>query len=93
MPALDPGERALVSTLAAHESWAQTPDRSARTAAARSAFDKRFLDQVDPDRVLPEDERNRRAASARKAYFARLTLKSIQARRVKKAAPSTSDGA
>lgn len=88
MPARSPGERALVSTVAAHDSWARTPDRSARTAPARTAFDRRFLDQVDPDRVLSEDERNRRAASARKAYFARLTLKSIQARRAKSGRPA-----
>ena len=95
MPAADPGERVLVSTLAAHTSWARTPDRPARTAPARAAFDERFLNVVDPKRELSEDERKRRAASARKAYFARLTLKSIQARRAKagKTTPSASDGA
>jgi hypothetical protein len=44
------------------------------TAPARAAFMKRFLDEVDPDRVLPEPERLRRAASARKAYFTRLAF-------------------
>jgi hypothetical protein len=86
-------DRPLISRLAAHESWARTPDRSARTEPARTAFDQRFLDQVDPDRVLPEAERNRRAASARKAYFARLTLASIKARRARKAAPTAPDAA
>jgi hypothetical protein len=50
------------------------------TAKARAAFLERFVDQVDPDRRLSERERLRRAESARKAYFARLALKSAQAR-------------
>jgi hypothetical protein len=44
------------------------------TAPARAAFLKRFLDEVDPDRVLPEPERLRRAAAARKGYFTRLAF-------------------
>ncbi len=51
------------------------------TAAAREKFLTRFLDEVDPDRTLPEAERLRRAESARKAYFATLALKSARARR------------
>jgi hypothetical protein len=41
----------------------------------------RFIDQVDPDRTLPEAERLRRAEHARSAYFTGLALKSAQARR------------
>jgi hypothetical protein len=41
----------------------------------------RFEDQVDPHRVLPNAERQRRAEQAKKAYFTRLALKSVQARR------------
>ncbi len=77
---LSPSQRALQARLAAHASWARTPDASARTAPARHRFDERFLDEVDPDRTLPEVERQRRAASAKKAYFARLALKSSKAR-------------
>ncbi len=40
-----------------------------------------FYDQVDPDRALAEDERERRATAARKAYFARLGAKSADVRR------------
>ena len=36
---------------------------------------------VDPDGVLPVEERLRRAEMARKAYFTRLALKSAQVRR------------
>ncbi|WP_028655965.1 hypothetical protein [Nocardioides sp. J54] len=63
--------------LGAHLSWANTSDRSKRTAPARAAFEQRFLDQADGDPV--------RAAHLRKAYFARLALTSAQARRAKKA--------
>jgi len=50
------------------------------TRPAREAFDRRFIDQVDPDRVLPEAERERRAQAARRAYFAALAFKSARAR-------------
>lgn len=79
-------ERSLQGQVAAHTSWAQTSDRSARTAPARKAFRDRFEDQVDPERKLAPDERARRAAHARKAFYAGLALKSAQARRAKKAA-------
>lgn len=81
MPATDPRERALQARVAAFDSWAKTGDRTARTAPARRAFDDRFLDQVDPDRTLPEAERAIRAESARRAYFARMALLSAKARR------------
>lgn len=51
------------------------------SAPARAAFDRKFLDQVDPDRVLPEDERARRASAARRAYFLTLAAKSVDSRR------------
>lgn len=74
-------ERRLAAQIAAHESWAHTSDRSARTAPARAALLARFEAQVDPDGALPPDERARRAEHARKAYFQRLALKSARARR------------
>lgn len=74
-------QRTLTAQLAAHIRWARTPDRTAATAPARAAFDARFEREVDPERVLPSAERERRAAHARKAYFARLALRSAQRRR------------
>ena len=74
-------ERKLIAQIAAHESWAKTDDRTARTHAARSAFLKRFEDEVDPAGRLDPAERAKRAEHARKAYFARLALKSAKARR------------
>jgi hypothetical protein len=73
VPSKSPEERSLVSRIGAYEKWANTADRSAATQAARRAFDKRFEQYPDPE-------------AARKAYFARLALKSAKARR-KAAAP------
>jgi hypothetical protein len=74
-------ERSLRGQIAAHESWARTENRSARTAPARRAALDKFEREVDPDETLAPAERARRAEHARKAYFARLALKSAQARR------------
>jgi hypothetical protein len=79
--------RSLRSQIAAHESWARTPDRSARTANARQAMLEKFEHQVDPDQKLTPAERALRAEHARKAHFKRMALKSAQARR-RRAEPS-----
>jgi hypothetical protein len=50
------------------------------TQPARAAFLARFVEQVDPDRLLPEAERTRRAEAARHAYFARLAYLSASSR-------------
>jgi hypothetical protein len=78
--------RSLRARIGAHASHA-THDSTSLTEAARATCLARFLDEVDPNRVLSEDERNRRAGHARRAYFARLAMKSAQAR-AKKRAPS-----
>jgi hypothetical protein len=82
--AKDPADRSSIARLAAHSRWAKEEDRSAATQAARDGLQRRFEDQVDPDRSLPADERAKRAESARRAHFQRLALKSAQARRAKK---------
>jgi hypothetical protein len=68
-----PSERRLAAQAAAHTSWAKAANRTARTGPGRAALDKKFLDAADGDPV--------RAASFKKAYFARLALKSAQSRR------------
>lgn len=78
---LTPTERSIRSTVGAHISWANTENRTARTEPGRRAFNDRFLTEVDPEGVLPEAERAKRAANARKAYFAQLALKSAKSRR------------
>jgi hypothetical protein len=79
-------DRSSIARLAAHSRWAKEEDRSAATQAARDGLQRRFEDQVDPDRTLPADERAKRADSARRAHFQRLALKSAQARRAKRTA-------
>lgn len=73
MPARSPQERVLLGRIGAYTSWARTADRTARTAPARAALEAKFLAEADGD--------PRRAEAMRKAYFARLALKSAQARR------------
>ena len=73
MPAPTSAERTLAARVAAESSWANTTDRSARTAPGRAALDQTFLDKADGDPV--------RAAHLRRAHYARLALASAQARR------------
>lgn len=58
---LSPAERSLRSQIAAHDSWANTDDRTARTANARKAMLDKFEREVDPDGVLTPIERAKRA--------------------------------
>lgn len=81
MSAAEPTHRRLQATVAAHRSWANTSDPTARTAPARKAFLDRFEREVDPSGELPSAERARRADHARTAYFTSLALKSARARR------------
>ncbi|GLZ47973.1 hypothetical protein Acsp06_41580 [Actinomycetospora sp. NBRC 106375] len=74
-------ERRLIAQVAAHTSWSNTPDRSARTAPARDALMASFERQVDPEGTLPAAERAQRAEHLRKAHFARLALRSAAVRR------------
>ena len=68
-----PAERKLAAQIAANMSWANTTDRSARTAKARASLNAKFLEAAGGDGV--------RAEHLRKAYFQRLSLKSAVARR------------
>lgn len=79
---LTPAERSLRARAAAYRLHSLYDSRQL-TANARAAFQDRFTRQVDPDRVLPEAERQRRAEHARKAYFADLAAKSARARRLR----------
>jgi len=85
---LTPDQRSLRARLASHVPWANTVDRAARTAAARQAAHDRFERLVDPDGVLPPEERAQRAAHARRAHFIRMALRSAQVRRAHRAIPS-----
>ena len=80
MPDLSQSQRSMRARIGAHALHA-THDSRELTAPARAAFLARFEAEVDPDGVLPEAERRRRAEHARKAYFAKLALASARARR------------
>jgi hypothetical protein len=75
-----PAERSLRARAAAYRLHSLYDSRQL-TANARAAFQDRFAKQVDPDGILPEAERQRRAECARKAYYAALAAKSARARR------------
>ena len=82
-PGESPAERALRARAAAYHLHSQYDSREL-TRKAREAFSSRFEREVDPEGLLPEAERLRRAACARKAYFASLAAKSAKARRVRR---------
>lgn len=77
---LTPSERTIRARIAAYSLHAAG---GTTTAAASAAFRQRFEDEVDPDRVLPEAVRARRAEQARRAFYQRLALKSAKARRLR----------
>ena len=79
-PRFDPNLMALRGRIGAHVSHARHDPRDT-TANARRAFQNAFLEAADPDHVLPEAERARRADHLRRAHYARLALKSAEARR------------
>jgi hypothetical protein len=89
---LSPGEQSLRGRLAAHVLHARRDPRET-TANARAAFLERFEREVDPDGVLDPSERRRRAEHARRAYFVRLSLAAVEARRARRAAQAGSDAA
>lgn len=82
-PGLTPQEASLRGRIGAYRLHA-THDPRDTTARARATFLVKFEREVDPEGVLPQAERQRRAEYARKAHFTRLALKSARARRRKK---------
>lgn len=72
--------------IGAHTRWAHESDRVAATQPMRDAMQRKFEDEVDPDRVLAPDELERRVANAKSAYFTRLAMKSAAARAARKSA-------
>jgi hypothetical protein len=84
---LPPGERSIRARIGA-ETVHGLYDSRELTAKARekSPSSLNYWERkADPDGVLPEAERLRRAEHLRRAYFARLSLASAKARRRKAA--------
>lgn len=73
--------------IAAHQSWARTPDRSARTAPARQGLEAKF--EAEARELLGPDATERQIAeaaeAARKAYYVRLAAAGQAARRARRA--------
>lgn len=76
---LTPQLRSLRGRIGAYALHA-THDGREITASARAAFAERFAREVDPAGILLPAERARRAEAARRAYFAKLALRSAIAR-------------
>jgi hypothetical protein len=68
---------------AAHDSWAATPDRAARTRPGRDARLARLEAKVDPERKLSPEARRKAAQSARRAHMLRISALGVEARRAK----------
>lgn len=72
-------KRARIAAYAMHKKC----DPKARAAKIQATLRRRFEDEVDPDRTLPEQERERRAEMARKEHYSRLAYLSLKARTAK----------
>jgi hypothetical protein len=77
---LTPEQRSQRARLAALSRW-QRENPTANAMRGQRGLMARFEREVDPDGVLPEGERLRRAECARKAHMARLAFASSKARR------------
>lgn len=77
---LNAEQRSLRATIASNTSWANTTDRTGRTAAARRAFIEQFERKVDPDGVMTPKDRAKAAEHARRVHYARLAYLSSRAR-------------
>ncbi|MFJ8555272.1 hypothetical protein [Streptomyces sp. NPDC093676] len=80
---MNTSERSMQMRLASHMSWANTTDRSARTAAARKAsHHDRFLKQARAKHPDATEAQIVEAAEAlKKAHYTEMALRSAQSRR------------
>ena len=78
---LTPAERSQRAKIASLTSWANTENRTARTAPARRGLEEKFLREAGGDPL--------RAEALRKAHFARLAYKSARARKRRSATNRT----
>lgn len=64
--------RSDAAKVAANTRWAFEPDRAKATRAGTEAFLAKFERQVDPDGVLPPEERAKRARNLLSAHMTRI---------------------
>lgn len=76
MPRLTPTQRMLRAQVAAYARWARTPqaERTANGKRGHAALLARFEQELDPDGVLPPDERARQVDRLYRAHMARVRL-------------------
>jgi hypothetical protein len=79
LAALTPTQRSQRARIAALTRWSRE-DPAATAARGQAGLLRKFDDQVDPDRTLPEAERIRRAEAARRAHMQRLAFRSSKVR-------------
>lgn len=78
---LTPAQRSLRARIASNTAWANCPDRAAKARHAQAGLLRKFEEQVDPEHVLPDDERLKRAKAARRAHMSRLAYEREKAKR------------
>lgn len=89
MDDLTPEQRSLRARLAVHASWANTKDRTTRTAPGTDASPARLSyweKRVDPAGEMDDATRAKAAENARTAHYTRMAYRSAKARRAKKTA-------
>lgn len=70
----------LCARIAAAVRWGREPDRVAATAPARAGLWAKYLREADPDGVLSDDERARRAEHLRRAQLLKASRAAAAAR-------------
>lgn len=76
--------RSSAARIAANSSWARTPNRTERTAAARAGNPRSYeywLAKVTAEGTVREEDRPAAAESAHRAYMQQLSRKAADARR------------
>ena len=80
LAALTPAQRSMRARIAANTRWSRDGERRANAERAQRGLLAKFEAEVDPDGVLPEAERIRRAKAARRAHMQRLQFLSSRSR-------------
>ena len=77
---LSPAQRIERAKIAANARWGREPDRLAATKPGRDAAFQKLLDEADPEGVLSEAERLKRARNLQLEQMARVRFLALKAR-------------
>lgn len=83
-------DRSQIAKVASNTRWAHEGDRVAATQPARAGLERKFEDEVDPDRVLDPAERAKRVANAKSAFYTSIARKSAKSRAARAATKAAS---